>query len=111
RANASLLQRRGNSTPDVVDLVGGVVELQVGNRPRRRTDVLAVHLEDEADERLGRGEQAHDLGMLVGQLRSADFDETDVIRPCLEAQAPQPLRIEWRRRRRVAGARSLTKSL
>src|SRR5262249_28304827 len=56
-ANPFFFQCGRNSTPDVVDLVGRVVKLYVGNRPRRRTDVLTIHLEDEADQGLCRREQ------------------------------------------------------
>jgi hypothetical protein len=87
------------ATRDLVDLVGGVVELDVGNRPCRRTDVLPVHFEDEADERLCRGEEAHDLGMLIGEFRPPDLDETNIIGSRVEAQTPKPLGLECERRR------------
>jgi hypothetical protein len=73
-----------------------VVKLHVGNRPRRRTDVLPVHLEDEADEDLRRGEQAQDLAALIGEFWPSDFDEANIIRACLEAQTPKPCRVECR---------------
>lgn len=55
--------------------------------------------EDEADERLCRGEQAHDLGMLIGEFRTPDFDETNIIGSRVEAQTRKPLGLECERRR------------
>ena len=56
RPDALLLQGRHDLAGDLVDVIAGVVELQVGDRAGRAADRLPVHPADEAEERLGRRE-------------------------------------------------------
>ena len=54
RPDALLLQGRHDLAGDLVDVIAGVVEFQVGDRAGRAADRLPVHPADEAEERLGR---------------------------------------------------------
>ena len=53
RPHALALQGRHDLAGDLVDVIAGVVELQVGDRAGRAADRLPVHPADEAEERLG----------------------------------------------------------
>src|SRR5204863_4331231 len=89
---------------DLIDVIAGVVELQVGDRPGGTADRFPVHAADEAEKRPGGRESTQDIGPLVVQGRAADLDQAGVVRPAVEAQLAQPGRIERFRRLGRAGA-------
>ena len=94
-------QRCDDLAGDLVDMIAGVVEFEVGDRPGRAADRLPVHPADEAEERLGGREDAQDVVPLVVQGRAADLDQPGVVGPAVEAELTQPRRIE--RARRLGG--------
>src|SRR5262249_3309665 len=97
---------------DLVDVLARVVELQVGNRPRRAADRFAVHSADEAEKRLRGRKIAQDIFPLVVEGGAADLDQADVIGPGVPAQLPQSDRIELGRgRRRGVGGCTCMESL
>ena len=113
RPDALLLQGGDDLAGDLVDVIAGVVELQVGDRAGRAADRLPVHPADEAEERLGRREEPQDVGPLVVQGRAADLDQADVVGPasrqsCRSQAASSACgagdAAVWRaRKRRIAG--------
>ena len=88
------LPGRHDLAGDLVGVVVGVVELQVGDRTGRAADRLPVHPADEAEQGLGVREVTQDVVPLVVQRRAADLDQAGVVGPAVEAQLPQPRRIE-----------------
>ena len=55
RPDAARLELGDDVCADLVDLVAGPVELEIGDRPRRAAHGLARHADDEAQQRLGPG--------------------------------------------------------
>ena len=98
-----VFQGRHDLAGDLVDVIAGVVEFQVGDRAGRAADRLPVHPADEAEERLGRREGTQDVVPLVVQGRAADLDQAGVVGPAVQAQLTQPRRIEGLRRLGGAG--------
>ena len=88
------LQGGDDSARDLVDLVARVVEFQVGDRPGRAADRLAVHPADDADESLRPRVEAEYLGPLVVEFLAVDGHEADVIGPGIQADSPQLLDVD-----------------
>jgi len=72
--------------------------------PLEAADRLPVHPADDAEERPGMWNAAHDVVSLVGQCRTVAVDETDSIGPGVQTELTQPRRCN-RRRPRVIGLR------
>ena len=66
---------------DLVAVVADVVELGVGDRPKRRADVVGVHPDHEAQERAGPGQRDLDVLPLIRDRRAIDLHEPDVVGP------------------------------
>jgi hypothetical protein len=64
--------------PDLVDLVAGPVELEIGDRPRRAAQWLAGHAHHEAEKRSGPGIVAKDFVALRIEAGAGDFDGASV---------------------------------
>jgi len=94
RPHPAALQRLHEAAPDLVDLVGGVVELDVGHGALRRAQALAVHAPDEAHQRPRVREGPQDVRALVGDLRAIDLDEADVVGAGVERDPPEPCRLQ-----------------
>ena len=80
RADAARLERGDDVCPDLVDLVAGPVELEIGNRPRRAAQRLAGHAHHEAEKRPGPGIVAKDFVALRIEAGAGDFDEARRLR-------------------------------
>jgi hypothetical protein len=83
---------------DLIDLITGVVKFEVSDRPGRTTDRLAVHPANETQERSGGRVVPEDVVPLAVEGRAADLDQTGVVGPTVEAELPQPRRIQNSRR-------------
>jgi hypothetical protein len=79
---------------DFIDVLAGVVEFQVGDRPGRAADWLPIHPADEAQERLGGRKEAQDILALIVKGGSVDLDQSSVVRPAIEAELTQPAGIQ-----------------
>jgi len=73
-----------------------VVKFQIRHGTGRAPDGLTVHPTDEAQERLCSWIELEDLSTLVGDLWSINFDEAYIVRPRVETDLPQPIRIKLR---------------
>src|SRR5262245_49089310 len=82
-------------------MVACVVKFEVGGGPRRAANRLPVHPANDADESFGLRKEAQDVVPLVGELRTIDLDETDVVGAGFKAEAPQPIGVSNRRSRLV----------
>ena len=80
------LQGRNDLAGDLVDMLAGVVEFEVGYRPSRAADRFPIHPTHEAEECLGGWEVTEDVGSLVVQRRAADLDQAGIVSPAVEAQ-------------------------
>ncbi len=105
--HALALQGRHDLAGDLIDVISGVVEFEVGDRTGRAADRLPVHATDEAEERPGRRKHTQDVVPLVIQGGAADLDQAGVIGPAVEAKLPQPRCIEGLRLVGGAGAFTL----
>src|SRR5262249_2112684 len=65
RTDSLLLQGRNNLSSDFIDVIAGVVKLQVGDRASRAADRLPIHPADEAQERLGCREHTQNVASLT----------------------------------------------
>jgi hypothetical protein len=83
---------------DLVDLVPGPVELEIGNRPRRAAERLAGHAHDEAEKRFGPGIVAEELVALRVEAGAGDFDEARIFGAAIECKLTEPRRIDRPRR-------------
>src|SRR5262249_911271 len=110
RPDALSFERRHDFPGDLVDVIAGVVELEVGNRAGRAADRLPVHPANEAEKRLGVWEVAQDVDPLAIQGRAADLDWAAVIGSKGEAQLTEARRIEWFRRLRLVRAGPLSET-
>ena len=72
-------------------MVPDVMKFQVGDRPGRAADRLAVHPANKADQPLRPRVEAEYLGPLVVEFVAIDAHEADVIGPGVQADSPQPL--------------------
>ena len=79
---------------NLVDLVSGVVKLQVRDRAGAAADRFAIHANDETDQRSRVREIAEDVVSLVRDFRPSDFNESHVVGAELQAQVPQGADIE-----------------
>ena len=79
---------------NLVDLVSGVVKLEIRDRAGAAADRFAIHANDETDQRSRVREVAEDVVSLVRDFRPTDFNETHVVGPELQAQVPQGADIE-----------------
>src|SRR5262249_37473934 len=79
---------------NLIDVIAGVVELQVGDGAGGAAYRLPVHAADEAEKRCGPRERTQDVVPLVVQGRTANLDQSGVVRPAVQAQLAQPGRIE-----------------
>ena len=93
----SRFERRDDPVGDLVGVIAGVMELQVGDRARRAADRLAVHPANHADQRPGPRVECEDLGPLVVQLGAVDRHETHVVGTGVEAHLSVPLNVQNRR--------------
>jgi len=84
--DALLLQGRHDLAGNFVDMIAGVVELQVRHRAGRTADRLPVHTTNEAEERPGWWEGTEDVVPLVIQRGAADLDQAGVVGPAVQAQ-------------------------
>ena len=89
-----VLQGLDDPSGDVVGVVPGVVELQVGHRPSRAADRFSVHPADEADERLRGRKKAQDVLPLVVEGGTADLDQPHVVGAGFPTQSAHPVRVE-----------------
>src|SRR5215468_398907 len=87
--DASLLQG-----DDLVGMIVGAVELQVRGGTSRAADRLPVHPAHEAAEGLGGWAVPEDVVSLVVQGQTADLDQAGSVSTAVEAQVPQPRRID-----------------
>src|SRR5581483_8569513 len=74
RSNALLFQFSHDLAGDLIDVIAGVVEFEIGDRPGRTANRLSVHPADEAEEGLRRWKSTQDVTSLVVQRRAADLD-------------------------------------
>src|SRR5262245_6389588 len=79
------------------------MEFQVGHRPGRAANRLAVHAADEGDEGLCPRKKLQNIPPLVVERRPADLDEPHVVGAGIAAQLFQPGGVEsgWRGGRRL----------
>lgn len=94
RANAGAFQDGDDLARRFIDFVRTVVELQVGDRPRRRADVLAVHPQDQAHERFRAGQDPLNVVLLVRDRRPADLHKSNVVRAGIKADFAKPRGIQ-----------------
>jgi hypothetical protein len=89
-ANSSPFQGRHDFARDFIGLIRGVVELYVRDGPRRSTDILAVHAENEAHESLSAGKNCENVTLLVGDLRPPGLHKPNIVRSRLKAHLAKP---------------------
>ena len=85
-ANAACLELDDDRGADMVDLVSGPVELEIGNGPGGTAHRLARHAHDEAHQRLGPGIIAKELVALRVEPRAVDLDETGIVGATFERE-------------------------
>src|SRR5439155_27048185 len=93
-ARTPCLSRADTTLRDLVDVITGVVELQVGDGAGGTADRLPVHPADEAEKCPGRWKNTENIVPLVVQGRAADLDQAGVVGAAVEAQLTQPGAIE-----------------
>ena len=98
RADAARLERGDDVGADLVDLVAGPVEFEVGHRARRAAQRLAGHAYHEAEKRLGPGIVAQELVALRIEAGAGDFDEAHVGRAAIKGELTEPRCIDRPRR-------------
>src|SRR5271165_670744 len=80
------LQGRNDLEGDLVDMLAGVVEFEVSDRPSRAADRFSIHPTHEAEECLGGWEVTEDVRSLVVQRRAADLDQAGIVGSAVEAE-------------------------
>jgi hypothetical protein len=93
-----LRERRNDPVSGFIDVIGSMVKLDIGYGSACAPNGLAIHAADETDERFGSWKEAEDLGALISELGPIDLNETCVVGAGVEADLPQPGRIENGRR-------------
>ena len=84
----------GNRARDFVAIIGCMVEFEIGDGSRGTADVLAVHAEDEGDERAREGKGREDIAPLIVKRRIVERDKADVIGAGLKSNVSESVRIE-----------------
>ncbi len=82
-------QRPRDPAAHLVALVAGVMKFDVGDRPRRRADVVAIHPHDEGDQRPCARQDTEDLVPLLGDLGALEPNEADIVRARVKAERAQ----------------------
>jgi hypothetical protein len=66
--------------------LASLVKFNICCRASGTSNWLAVHAEDETNQRSGSRKEAQDVRALAGEFRPVDIAKADIIRACVETQ-------------------------
>src|SRR5262245_51558655 len=97
-SDAARLELGHNRCTDLIDLIAGAMELEVGHGPRRPAHRFSRHTDHKAQERRGPGIMPENLVTLGVERRARDVDYSRVSSAALHGETAQPGAFQHRRR-------------
>jgi hypothetical protein len=95
RADAARLELGDDGGTDLVDLVAGAMEFEIGNRPRRAANRLSRHAHDVAETRLGPGVVEKDLVALWIEAGARNLDHAGVVGTAIHGELLELRAGQW----------------
>jgi hypothetical protein len=79
RANANIAERCHNAMGDFVYSMSDLMKFDIRHRTRGIANWLAIHSQDETDQRPGPGKEPDDVVSFCPEVRTIDIDKPDII--------------------------------
>ena len=94
RAVTAIFQSAGDLTRRFIENLAAAMEFLIGHTARRRSDVLAIHLDDQRDIAAGAGQRLLDMRDLRRQFWIIHRGERHIVGSGSQADRPEPVGVD-----------------